>query len=442
MVRDPVSESVAGRLLDIVDAAPIAASDLRMASLFTLDSIAATVGARTSPAAAAVKDWGKAEPASTARRAFVLGALSNVLEMDAMHLPSSVHPGTVVIPAASAIALGSGTTGPEFLRAVLRGSEAALRIGMAAGAEHSRRFQATSTCGGFGAAVAASQLMRLDRIQQLHALVNAGTAAGGLWQFIADGAMSKQWHAGQAAQSGVVAAQLAAVGFTGPHRLLEGEKGFFLTLCPGSNPEDMLEPRSGWSLAQISYKPWPSPRPTHPAIDAALGAAPQIRGRAIDRVELDTYPAAVDLCNQPEGSTEHAARFSLRFCAAAALQDGCIDFGSFQGPSRERNAALAARVAVAATERFASAFPRACGAEVRVFMADGSVVRSVREHAKGDPAAPLTESELISKALGLLDLGEVENPSRFVDEVLAMPHGGPVPLAELRRTFGEAAERR
>ena len=73
-------------------------------------------------------------------------------------------------------------------------------------------------------------------------------------------------------------------------------------------------------------------------------------------------------------------------------------------------------------------------------MTDGSVVRSVREHAKGDPAAPLTESEVISKALGLLELGEVENPNRFVDEVLAMPHGGPVPLAELRRTFGEAVE--
>ena len=437
MVRDPVGESVAGRLLHIVDEAPIGPADLRMASLFTLDSLAATVGARTSPAAAPVRAWGQAEPMATARQAFVLGALSNVLEMDAMHLPSSVHPGTVVIPAATAIALRSAVTGPEFLRAVLRGSEAALRIGMAAGPEHSRRFQATSTCGGFGAAVAAAQLMRLDRTQQLHALVNAGTAAGGLWQFIADGAMSKQWHAGQAAQSGVVAAQLAATGFTGPHRLLEGEKGFFRTLCPGSNPENVLEPRSGWSLGQISYKPWPSPRPTHPAIDAALGAASDINGRAVDRVELETYPAAVDLCNQQAPATEHAARFSLSYCVAAALQDRRIDFASFDDASRARNAGLSARVTVAASERFAKAFPAACGAEVRVFMKDGAMIRSVREHARGDPAAPLSEAELIAKAVALLERGEVENPERIVDELLEMPHGGPLPVQELRRTLGE-----
>jgi len=443
VLRDADQEAGQWLLIELVratEARPVTSEDLHLCSLLVLDALAGIIGARTAPVAKPILAWATSEPMTAGRRAMALGALSNILEMDAMHQPSGVHPGTVVVPAAVAIAMGEKTTGSQLLAAVLKGTQAAARIGRAAGPGHFRTYQATSTCGAFGAALGAAALLQLDPPQMVSAMGNAGSNAGGLWQFLDDGSLTKQWHAGRAAEAGVVSAQLAAHGLTGPGRILEGRKGFFKAMCPDAAPDELFRNSAAWEVADVSYKPWPSPRPTHPAIDAALGAASQIHGRTIDRVELDTFAAAVDLCNQPEPNTEHAARFSLRFCVAAALQDGRIDFGSFQGASRERNAALCARVTVAATERFGSAFPRACGAEVRVFMTDGSIVRSVREHAKGDPAAPLTESEIVSKALGLLELGNVKNPARFVDDVLAMRHGKPMPHVELRRTFGEAAE--
>ena len=110
-------------------------------------------------AAHAVLTWARAEPLTTARRAFVYGALSNILEMDAMHRASATHPGTVVLPAALALASTQPVPGDAFLTAVLRGFEVSVRIGEAAGAMHARLYQATSTCCPFGAAAAAAQLL-------------------------------------------------------------------------------------------------------------------------------------------------------------------------------------------------------------------------------------------------------------------------------------------
>ena len=415
------------KMLATIEARPITPDDLRVASLFVLDALAATLGARNSPASAAVLDHVHDEPITTSRWAFLLGALSNVLEMDAMHRASSTHPGTVVVPAAAAVAIGSKSgDGVAFLRAVLIGTEVAARIGEAAGAEHPRRYQATSTCGAFGAATAAGTLLGLTPSQHVHALGNAGTQAGGLWEFLSDGAMTKQWHAGRSAEAGVVAAQLASRGFTGPSHILEGDRGFFKLLCPGAVPDAVLQPRDEWSLRQVSYKPWPSPRHTHPAIDAALGAAGQINGD-IERVELDTYPVALELCNEPEPSSAHAARFSLRYCVAAALSDRRVDFESFEADARRRHAGLASRVTVSSTERFKSNFPNAWGAEVRVYFSDGTVIRCVRDHAKGDPAAPMTPEEIRAKAADLLARGGVADPARITEAILGMADGGSFP---------------
>jgi 2-methylcitrate dehydratase PrpD len=281
-------------------------------------------------------------------------------------------------------------------------------------------------------------LLQLTPVQQQHALGNAGTQAGGLWQFLVDGSMSKQWHAGRAAESGLTAAQLASRGFTGPLGILEGERGFFKFLCPDAVPENLLNGATGWRVSEVSYKPWPSPRHTHPAIDAALAAAPDVHAD-IERVELDTYPIALELCNEPEPTSEHAARFSLKYCVAAALADKHIDFESFEAPARTRNQALASKVSVAATARFRDSFPVAWGAEVRVFLTDGSVIRSKKEHAKGDPGAPMSESEIRKKSVELLQRGQYESPELFVDAILAMADGGPFPSSLIRVALQENA---
>jgi 2-methylcitrate dehydratase PrpD len=433
--------SMTHRLLSLIDERPITSSDLDRAALFLLDSVACIIGARNSPLAAPILQWAASEPITAARTALVFGALSNILEMDAMHMRSAVHPGTVVVPAALSIELQRSQDTKPLLAAVLRGVEAVARIGRACGPAHAKSFQATATCGGFGAAVAASHLLALDRKQAADAIGTAGTCSGGLWEFLSDGSMSKQWHAGCAAQAGVSAAQLAAVGFTGPQQILEGGRGFFATMCGGNADEAvLLSAEDEWALARISYKPWPSPRPTHAGIEAALEAANQLAQREIREVEIDTYEVAVNLCNHQHVASDHDARFSFAYCVAAALSDKRVDFQSFGEVARARIVPLSKLVKVRATKEFSDAFPEASGAEVRVHLMSGDTLTCRAAHAKGDPQNPMKQSELVEKAMMLLELGQVRDPAEFIQAVLAVAQGGTFPTNELVKTLAWGKE--
>src|SRR6185312_16537745 len=132
-----------------------------------------------------------------------------------------------VISAAFAVAERQHADGSQLMLAVALGYEAALRIGEAVNPSHYQYWHPTGTAATFGAAAAAGSLLGLDAARMLDALGTAGTQAAGLWEFNADGAMSKHLHPGKAALNGVLAADLAKIGFTGATRILEGERGFF-----------------------------------------------------------------------------------------------------------------------------------------------------------------------------------------------------------------------
>ena len=143
------------------------------------------------------------------------GVASHILELDDVHKGSTLHAAAPVIPAALAVAEREHADGKAFMLAVALGYDAALRIGEAVNPSHYKFWHPTGTAATFGAAVAAGSLLGLDANQMLDALGTAGTQAAGLWEFNADGAMSKHLHPGKAAMNGVLAADLAAAGFTG-----------------------------------------------------------------------------------------------------------------------------------------------------------------------------------------------------------------------------------
>ena len=139
---------------------------------------------------------GMADGRSTQVAALHNGAISHVVEMDDVHRAAVIHPAVVVVPAALAVAEQIGATGRDFLTAVVVGYEVAIRVGESVGKTHYFHWHNSSTCGVFGAAAAAGWLLGLDQERMTWALGNAGTQAGGLWEFIADGAMSKVLHTG------------------------------------------------------------------------------------------------------------------------------------------------------------------------------------------------------------------------------------------------------
>jgi 2-methylcitrate dehydratase PrpD len=335
-----------------------------------------------------------------------------------------------VVPAAWAVALQQGSSGQDFLRAVLAGYEAVCRIGNAVGRAHYAVWHNTSTCGPYGAAMAAATLLELREEPSIWALGNAGTQASGLWQFLEEGAMSKHLHAGRAAESGVLAAELAARGFTGPAQILEGRKGFFVAACPDAAPERMLAvPEAPWQLRLTSLKPWPSCRHTHAIVDAALELHDRIAAGAIAEVRIETYQAALALCDQPAPTSEYEAKFSLQLGTAAALNDGEVTLRSFDGAARARLAALAARTTAVATPPYTAAYPERWGARVTLRTSAGQTLVAERATCKGDPESPVTPQELRAKAAMLLQHAGFANEraASLMDAVLALPEGGALP---------------
>lgn len=422
-------------LVSLIRAKPIKASDYEAAALFTLDAVANILAGRNSVPGSVLLDWWRAgatnDMPDPARLAFLMGALCHILETDDLHRESVVHPGCVVVPAAWALANKQGVSGRALLRAVLHGFEATTRVGMAVGAAHYRIWHNTATCGPYGSAMAGAALLGLDDAQAVHALGNAGSQSAGLWQFLETGAMTKHLHAGHAAEAGLKAADLAAFGFTGPPKILEGDKGFFKAACPNAQPGMVLaSPDADWQLVRTSIKPWPSCRHTHPAIDAAeelrqlLGASGEADIRTI---EVGTYQAALDVCDRPVANSEYEAKFSLQHAVAAALLLPQVDFAAFGQEARARVADLALRVSLSADEPYRSAYPNNWGARVRVELKDGRALVAQRDNAKGDPEAPLGHDEMVAKAEMLLAHGGVRNPKGIIDGVLGLARDGALP---------------
>ena len=337
--------------------------------------------------------------------ALINGSLSHIVEMDDLDRASVVHPAAPIIPAALAVAERERRSGLDFITAVILGYEVGIRIGVAVGKSHYYFWHNTATCGVFGATAAAGRLLRLSREQMVWALGNAGTQASGLWEFIADGAMSKHLHAGRAASSGVLAADLAKRGLTGARRILEGERGFFAATSKDANPNSVIEGLTKglkeYKISGVSIKPHASCRHTHPAIDAALALRthPGFQVGEIDRVRIETYQAALDLTNNPNPTRPYSAKFSLQYCVASALSRAHVNLQDFtpQAITDQGVGELMARTTVDFAPELEDRYPRQWPARTTVTLTDGRVLSQEVDHPKGDPENPLTRAELEEK---------------------------------------------
>jgi 2-methylcitrate dehydratase PrpD len=414
------------QLISYIRNKPISQSDLDRAAVLTLDAIANTLGGRNSEPGRKLLQWGASQGQDAGRKALVAGGLTHILETDDLHRESVTHPGCVVVPTVFALAEREGSDGKQMLKAILHGFEAMCRVGAGVGPSHYRVWHNTATCGPFGSAMAASTLLNLNPDQTMHALGNAGTQSSGLWEFMETGAMSKHLHAGRAAEAGLVAADLAKLDFTGPPKILEGKKGFFEATCLDAVPEKVTaNPDAPWQLTQTSIKPWPCCRHTHPAIDAAMELHQLLAGRDIASVHVDTYEAAMDVCDRPHPDSEYAAKFSIYHCVAAAINGGEVVFDYFSKVSRDRLSGLREKITAVVAEPYASNYPVSWGSAVTVLTTEGDRIYAKRTSAKGDPELALSNEEMIVKANMLLaHAGFNKVDARFViDGVLGLADG-------------------
>ncbi|MBI4540196.1 MAG: MmgE/PrpD family protein [Gemmatimonadetes bacterium] len=429
MAQDNLSRS----LVQLIRSHPVSQDDLRAAERFVRDWLGSlTAGGATRPGAILRTYAQRREDVEG--RTFLAAALSHITETDDLHRTSVSHPGCVVVPTALLLGDSLGARGRQVLRAVLAGYEAMIRVGEALGPAHYQIFHNTATAGVFGSAAAAASLLELEEEAWLWALGNAGTQASGLWQFLADSAMSKHLHAGHAAEAGLRAALLAREGFTGATAILEGEQGFFRGFCPDPRPEAVLKPAHGWKLPEASLKPYPSCRHTHPAIDAALELRAGLASRpnfpdAIAAIRIFSYPAAIRLNDKPAPGSRYAAQFSFQFCVATALARGRPTPASFE-ESRLRDPELVRlmeRTTVEENAELAAAYPERWGCEIEVETGDGARHRARQTSPTGDPENPLTDVDLDEKVRGLCAAGGLEptETEALLEACKALPEDGP-----------------
>ena len=443
-------KSVTERLIALLGR-PISDADRARAARHLLDWIGCATMGRTTETGARIE--GEADPQSSgtvplfgarmadpATAAFVLGGFGSVLEMDDVHRAALLHPGPVVMPAALAAASDT-TSADDFLDAVIRGYEAMIRLGRATGPGHYAFFHNTATCGGFGAAAAAASLLDLDDAASCAALGNAGSVSAGLWQCRNEPVMTKTLHVAEAARRGLVAARLAARGFTGPRFVLEGPQGFFAALCPGASAEDVLrDPGAGWLITETSFKPWPACRHAHAAIDAALALRESLAGRPIAAIQIDTYADAKLFCDRPHPETALQAKFSLQHSVAVALEDGPPPLDAFDIPALSRPELVALREisTVAATDAFTAPYPRHFGSAVRVTLASGETLSHSVADAWGDSENPVSDEALFTKARALMQAAGLapDRAEALVAAALGLAEGGT--LAPLRQAMTRA----
>src|SRR5688572_24671612 len=230
--------------------------------------------ARAGGAKAEATVWGDAAPSlRVADAALVNGTSSHAFELDDYH-NAKLHPGAVVIPAAIAMAEKLGSDGKTLVTAIAAGYEVMIRssLAMEPSATRLRGWHLTGVCGPFGAAAACAVLMGLDAERTAWALGLAGTQGAGVWAFNADGAMSKRLHAGKAAHSGVLAAELAQLGFTGPTQIYEFEDGGVLKAFSDASDAARLTADLGraWRLDTNRIKPYSCCGSTHSYVDAVF----------------------------------------------------------------------------------------------------------------------------------------------------------------------------
>ncbi len=227
----------------------------------------------------------------------------------------------MLLPAILALAEAQGASGREIITAFVAGYETICRVGvLAAPGHYALGFHATGTAGSFGAAAACARLLRLDPARTAMALGIAGTQAAGLKSMF--GTMCKPLHAGKAAQNGLLAARLAARGFTSRADVLECAQGFAATHGPDFQPEAALRPPpGGWYLRGNLFKYHAACYLTHAPIECAhaIAARPGFAAEAVREAVLHIDRGADAVCNIAVPRTGLEAKFSLRLTVALAL---------------------------------------------------------------------------------------------------------------------------
>ena len=369
---------------------PLAEEVVHHARRAVIDWHAALYPGLVVPPATLMKKAFAGERESPRLKALIEGSAAHTVEVDDIFRDGIYHPGAPTIAAARALG--------EALRPVVVGYEISTRIGAAMGKAHYKHWHNTGTIGAFGAAAAAAEALQLDRSQFAHALATVTTFAAGLQQAFRMDSMSKPLHAGRAAEAGVTAALMAREGVTGS---LDVMLGFGAAM--GDNPDWerwLATLGRDFHITRMTFKNHACCGHTFAAIDGALEVKRRLNVDAadIDKVDVATYRAGLEVAHYENPGTPAEGRFSLKYVVATALTHGSVRLAAFE-PERladRKTKALMDRISLRLDPELEAAFPAKRAARVAI-EAKGRREEWLQPTRIGDPDAPLSDRALEEK---------------------------------------------
>lgn len=349
---------------------------------------------------------GTALRASATGAALANGTAAHALDFDDMCFVSLAHPSAPLVAAILAAAELTGSSGAALLDAYVVGFEVEARLGARMNPSHYQRgWHCTSTLGTIGAAAGVSRLLGLDADATARAIAIAASDASGLKENF--GTMVKPLHAGLAARSGVLAGLLAREGMDASLQAIDGPQGFLHAMH--SEHDDigrMLDDlESRWEILDtgITVKLYPSCAGTHPTIDALIDVRreEQLTADDIDRIEVVVDSVTPNVLIHDRPSTGLEAKFSLPFCAAAAIVFGHVGIDTFDDESLRsaQVAALMPRVVMRPDSSLDGTGAPLTQARITITCRDGRTIARSADGARGYPDKPAARDELGAKFL-------------------------------------------
>jgi 2-methylcitrate dehydratase PrpD len=457
MMSELPKTSVAERLADRIvalKAASLPASTRRKCEDLLVDVVGLCVTARNedyiASALAGSDDDGPCtvighnRTLNAAGAAFVNGTAAHGEDFDDTFEGGPVHAGAVIVPAVLSACERHNPDGGMALIGIAVGTEVLCRLSLVVPkAVHKAGFHPTAIFGAMGAAAGVGAALGLSAGQIVDALGIAGSMAGGIIEYLAEGAWTKRLHAGWAAQSGIRAALLAQAGFVGPRTVFEGVHGLFHGFAHTTQGDyDALTGDFGsrWVTDTLAFKPYPCGTMAQPYIDCARRlAARGIKADDIGEIVCEVAEGTVHRLWEPLADKQrprngYAAKFATPYLLAAGFVHGGVGLAAFTEAAigDERVLALAAKVKFAIDPQ--NPYPANYTGHLRATLKDGSVIEERQPHLRGGAQEPLTRQDVADKfALNARHGGWTTAQSDATLKLLAGLYDGKIDLSALRK---------
>ncbi|MEC1525421.1 MmgE/PrpD family protein [Neobacillus niacini] len=337
------------------------------------------------------------------------GSASHSLELDDVINEASLHPAVAVFPTAFALADAYDKSGEDLIVAAVIGYEVMGQLGRALNPSsvYARGFHPTGVVGAIAAAAAASKLLGLTYEQTVNALGIVGSQAAASMEFLNTGSWTKRLHPGWAAHNGMIAAELAKAGFTGPNSIIEGDKGFAKAYSGELNADTLNGAFSNEDnfILKTSIKPHACCRYKQGPLDLVLEIVKthDLKPSDINKINVYIVQTGLPIVALPEEEKRNPqssvdAQFSMHFGAAAAViyRNTLLEQYDDSIVSLPEVKEMMNKVNCFRGEDLEKDFPKKWPARVEIQTTKGTFSNRI-DYPKGDPENPLSWDEMITK---------------------------------------------